>query len=569
MCFSAEEKDLGLPNLRLTPNMLMLGEDTPRPGAWSMRTGWTLEQTPFWNIAWCDEDKARVKMEDAAGHTTSDASFMYVERKKHNGLLVIDSNRWLPGKGSKWVRVKGMVPFAVSLQDTESKPVAVKLEKGFSVPVVLKGAGLADADGRHADVKAVLKVEQCRNVGKDEESIEIRLLTGSPLGFRGLGLQAQTLALVLEDSLQDREAGVKDGSYVWGQTWWFKRLQDREINIVVRYAENPRLVEAAVDAGWALSGPLAENEERVNGAGRAALEVPGCVVGAGESGFGTDGLSATAALEGINLGGEEIWLNNGLEERPLQSFFNLRLTTGKAFGFSNQTGGRAQYLEVTDSTGRVLKPAVFHVNGLLYGANKGGDVVDAFVSGASAELPSAGAEWVRLKGALRVMMHHVCESPVHELPLVQGAELNIPSPKVKEAGDDSGDVAQAGDISICRLRVEQVERKANHEVEVKVSLFAELSDLFTFDSFELVDEKGSTVQADEVERGGFSGNNGYTWIRKLSIGKAPMMKKLRLKIKYWGEGGMVTVPVDEVVGLGGPVSRKEAGVGGAGDRKKL
>ena len=537
---------------------------------WHMSLGWKLESPASWNIAWCDESKALVTVEDAAGNKAgaSDVSWFFDEDGETNreGFLGMYAHNWAPAVGSQWVSVKGEVPVAVSRQDVTTEPVTVKLVKGVTVPVVLKGAGLTGKDGKPVDVKATLKVKDYEDDQDDEEKgkklLNLELVTKQPLAFREFELQTvKDQPMISEYWGGGGDRGEK--GYCWSNTLKIESLPEGELKVMVLYAKEPRLVKAVLDSRAALSGfgggvggkkaqPV-ENRKAGVGVNSAAV--------AAQPGAGKESI-IKAALNEFAVKSDTMWMNGKKQDCPLQMFFDVRLEAKGAIRFGGRSDLMEQSLEMTDSTGKVLKPVVFDLSGLSQRKDRG--VSYTVAEGKSMELASPGAEWVRVKGTLRVPMAGVKKSPVYEMPLEQRAEQHVPVPGMEEAGDDAGDVATAGDAPTCRVWLEKVDRKKNRQVEIMICL--QVEDVpFDFDDFELVDDKGKSLEPHSSGGFGSTSDELSKWHRWLTIEKAADMKKLRFKLKYKTESNMVPVPVDVTVGLGGPVSRKADGAGKGGN----
>ena len=579
-CASLAEDVNEKPSIRLTCHSFEL-----RKGArglfhgysWQVLLGWKLESTAPWNIAWCDESKARVTVQDAAGNKAgaSDVSWSFTEDWKTNreGSLRMYAHRWAPAMGARWIEMKGEVPMAVSCQDVSTEPVTVELVKGFSVPVVLKGAGLAGEDGKPVDVQATLKVKGYEDHQDDEEKggklLYLELSANQPLGFREFELQTvKDLPVIAESWNGGSYRGLN--SYRWNKTLKMDMAPVGEVKVMVRYAQDPRLVKAVVDSRAALSGLgggegeagkdrvlPGENRKAGPGGEGARPAVPAAQPGLGGA------PAVKAELAGFEIKSKTMWMNNVRQESPLNLFFRVKLETKGTAGFGGRSNLGEQSLEVTDSTGRVLAPAVFDLGWVSSETNNGVSAV--VIDGNGSELASPGAEWVRVKGMLRVPMAGEKESPVYELPLVKGAEQHIPVPGMEETGENVGDVATAGDAPTCKLWLEEVTRKENGDVQVEVSLLVE-GVPFYFDAFELIDDKGKSLDAYFSGGSSSRSDSRCEWSRRFTVRKAAEMKKLRVKLKYKTGAEMAPVPVDMTVGLGGPVPQKAAGGGKAGKR---
>lgn len=559
MYCSLAADDSDLPSLRLACNILAVDSiledvsDSNEPvwrEYWRMRMGFELENPSFWNIAWCDDDKARVTVQDSAGSRPSLLSFSYLENRKdkRKGSGSSDTEKgWLPATGSQWVRMKGTVPFAVSREDALTEPVTLKLVEGFSAPVVLKEGGLAGKDGKCGDMEVTLKVMRCREGDqKGKQFVEVHIYARHPLGVR----EGELMGMDGKPLMIDRQwSGIGTGadSWDWYQNWQMDRVPDGEIKVRLRYAHRPQLVTASVDSKLALSGLMAGNEQvKLHPASDKAVEqdkTPSAEAGKTPVTVKLTGLSVVDGLQGDN---------NWKPSKRIS--FSLRVEVDKAVGFARREDLEEQKLEVTDSTGGVLTPAVFDLSWMS--RSEGVDCVYDEIEGDSPGLSAPGAEWVRLKGTLRVPVARVKESAVYELPLKKDSELLTPVPGMEDPVDGS-DVATAGDPPTCRLLLEKVERRDDGDLVVKLNLTMKKMP-FDFEDFELVDGKGAHLEASERGGGSSPGGDSPEWYKEFGISKEEDMDKLRFKIRYKADVETVSVPVDVKVGLSGPVSQKKA-----------
>lgn len=211
-----------------------------------------------------------------------------------------------------------------------------------------------------------------------------------------------------------------------------------------------------------------------------------------------------------------------------------------------------QSLEVTDSTGRVLSPAMFDLTWLKSRNLEKGQAMIS-LCGTSPEPASPGAEWIRIRGTLHVPVGVKRESPVYELPLQKGAELQIPVPGMSGSGGGGHDVAASGDVPVCRLKLEGVKEQGNGDLHAQVSLQVE-GVPFDLECFELVD--GNDVPLKNIESVGtgrsFSPKDQKSsWNQDFKIGSIDGREKLRVRLKYKANMETVDVPVDCKIGLGG------------------
>ena len=562
MCVSLAAPQIGGPSLKLSCNALYLSQGRTsellgRP--WDMGVGLKIEPCAGWKLAWCEDEKAVVTMEDSTGSKAAGVSCRYSSwDANEEGALRLYPLKWKPSIGSRRVWVKGKVPFVVSRKDAVSEPVTVKLVRDFSVPVELKGAGL-DGDGdKRVDVQATLKVKSGE---KGKKQVEFELSADRKLGFRGFELQTAKGEAMIAKCWFSGDGGTP-GCHSWRSVLQMDEAPEDEVRVVVWYAGEPQRVLAAVDSFTSLSGfgygeGGAVDGEAQPGVGRKAEpgvpgEIPDAVVVQSVSGKES---AVKAKLDGFDIKGDIMWRNVVREEFSPRLVFRVRFETkGTAdFGFRPDLG--EQTLKATDSTGRVLNSAVFSLSRMRPQKDKG--VSYTVVEGKGPELASPGAEWVRINGVLCVPMDELKECPVYELPLVKGAELHIPVPGMEESVVYVGDVATVKDAPTCKLWMKTVDRRAGGDLGVEISLQVE-GVPFDFSGFELVDDKGNPLDVVCYSLVDSGGGDRKEWRRSFIVRKAESMNRLRVKLKYKVETEIVPVPVDIKVGLGGPVPEKKA-----------
>ena len=525
---------------------------------WGMRTEWTVDGETGWWIDRCQEDRARVTMEDSTGRKAPDVECWCQIMHSYDTMGVSPRN-WMPSPHAQWVRVKGEIPFIVSRQEGVTDSVAVKLVKGFSVPVVLKAAGLGK-DGRAEDVKATLVVEEYRDLEYGEavdraghKRLDLAIKAEGPLAIRDFDLKTKGGLPMVANRLSfgPRSRG-----------WVIEELKEGELNVQLRYSQHLQEYKAVFDDKVSLAGFVENRDDREPAAvhaDRGANPAKGDVVDGmsaigGTKEAGKAGCAVKAELTGLQAVNRLVSLK---ADEPSKLRFDVELSIKEPAVFGSGADAAKQPLAVTDSTGRVLEQAVFDLGILNQGNVKGRAVVS--IHGESPNLASTGASWVRLKGTLRVPVAMMEESPAYELPLVKNAEQQIPVPGAGDAGGDGHDVAQAGDAPTCRLWLGEVEQEKNHDVVVRVFLEVQGEPL-DVDSFELVDEQGVPLKNAESSGSGWGkSDQERSWNQTFKISQGADMKKLRIRLKYRADKETVNVPVDCTVGLGGPMAPQTVG----------
>ena len=557
LCPSSRGDDVPLPSQKpalgewgLRPIYMMDGNES-FPKGWVMYTNWEIESMPGWDIAWCDVGRANVTMEDSKGCKVAGVSCRYDDKE---ATVSVETGKSLPCANAGWVQIKGEIPFAVARKDAVAGPVTVKPVTDAAVPVVLKRAGLVGEDGKAVDVKATLKVVRYGDsTRKGRKQLHLGLTAEGPVGVRDLELNWSNDHTVVSTRLWTRQ-----GVDCWEQVWEMDAVPNGDVQVTVRYMEEPRPVAAVMNSRAALCGFCDGDEGLVRAretvAGSAGAAVSDVMPAMEAAGAGKGKTSVRAGLMGFHIGKKRPGMNAALPGEPVRMFFSVGLETDLPAGFGADEAAGQQSLGVTDSTGRILKPAVFDPGGL--NQREGKSVSCTSIHGEGMELPAPGAEWVRLQGTLRVPVAQVKESPVYGLPLVKGAERHMPVPGM-EANADGGDVATAGDAPVCKLSLIGVARDGD-EMRVGVSLSVE-GVPFDLAGFALVDGEGKALPCVDLDAGYSSMPERREWRHWLFIRKEGGLQQLRIKVKYKADAEMVTVPVDLKVGLGGPLPRQVAG----------
>lgn len=547
--FSQTDDELSPPDCLLNMKGLELQKKTwKEDGEWAIRVNGVGHGIPGWNIDWCEDAAARVTVEDSVGRKAAKVQFeSWVVDQKTN-LVYLTPLGWLPAAGSAWVSVKGEVPFVVSKREAVTEPAVVKILKGFSVPLVLKEAAMGK-DGSPEDIEAVLVVTEYRDVFYAEDS--------GGEGKKVLKLEVKTKAPV---GIRDIELKTKDGDPVivrdWGygkqsRSWEIEKVKDGELQAWIRYSQGLKKCRAVMDGKVSLAGCfMKENVGVAKCASRSAgTSSSVCERINGNTKRGIMAELICLRIENENRDGERI--------DPGRMLLDVELSVNEPVAFGGVADMRNQTLEVEDSTGRVLSPAAFDLTWLSSFSQREG-VTSIVLHGKEAEFASPGATWLRIHGTLRVPVATIRESPVYELPLVKGAELQIPVPGASPAGGDGIDVSAAGDVPFCRLSMMDLRDENRNGKGMRISLEVEGTP-FDLDCFELVDEQGIPLKnAISSGCGSSVGSEGTErfWYQVFTIGNAADWKKVRVRLRYKANAETVNVPVDCKIGLGGPLSGK-------------
>lgn len=531
LCTTPVDKDVPPPDILLEVKGLELQKDNPEEGGkWNIRVKGMGLRIPGWNIDWCEEEKACMTVSDSTGRKAPKVQFASWVVDQETNLVYLTPLGWLPASGSVWVSVKGEVPFVVSKREAVTEPAVVKILKGFSVPLVLKEAAMGK-DGSPEDIEAVLVVTEYRDVFYAEDS--------GGEGKKVLKLEVKTKAPV---GIRDIELKTKDGDPVivrdWGygkqsRSWEIEKVKDGELQAWIRYSQGLKKCRAVMDGKVSLAGCfMKENVGVAKSASRAA----GTSSSVCERINGDTKRGIMAELIRLSIENE-----NRDEERidPERMLLDVQLSVNDPVAFGGVADMRKQTLEVEDSTGRVLSPAAFNLTWLSLFSQREG-VTSIVLHGKEAEFASPGATWLRIHGTLRVPVATIRESPVYELPLVKGAELQIPVPGASPAGGDGIDVSAAGDVPSCRLSMMDLRDENRNGKGMRISLEVEGTP-FDLDCFELVDEQGIPLKNASSSNSGRSSDYEGTersWDQEFTIGNAADWKKVRVRtVEVQGQCG--------------------------------
>ena len=585
-------EEISPPPLRLElKQMILKGKRRPadRKQTWSMMLGWLAPQAPGWEIYCCHDEPVRVTLKDSEGRKAPDVKCMVLDLERRI-FGRMDTRGWLPSAGAQWVEVKGELPVVISCREAVTEPVKVKLVKGASVPLVLKDAGMGK-DGRAEEVKAELVVEdycddKYSRKGRERKKLILELVSDAPAGICDFELQtvegmpvmtgenAPNMRKMLSfggiiDFLMDFDMDpdkifpeqpepVSWGSKMMTKTWAIDPVEEGELQVSVSYSQGLRRHRILIDQKASLSGffegkdgtefndKCESSVKRAPATGDAARPFSGVV--------NTDGKRVSAWLSLLSVGNRDV-LASGADS----IWMDLELAVKAPAVFGVRADVEKQNLEVTDSLGHVMPPAVFDLTWLFSQTGEEG-MAWATLSGECSGLASPGAEWLRVKGTLRVPVAVVRNSPVYELPLGTKAELQIPVPGMADTGENSHDVAAVGDSPTCQLSLENVEEQEHGGVQVTVALEVE-GVPFDLEYFELVD--GNDVPLKNIKSVGFGrsfspNDQRSSWDQDFKIGSIDGMEKLRVRLKYKANMETVDVPVDFKIGLGGLLPQTSA-----------
>ena len=541
LCSPPADEDVSPPEILLEVKGLELQKDNPDEGGeWNICVKGMGIRVPGWNIDWCEEEEACMTVSDSTGRKAPKVQFVsWVFVQQENRVRVF-LPEWMPSARSQWVAVKGEVPFVVSCREAVTPPVVVKLAEGASVPLVLKEAAMGK-DGSPVDVNATLVVTKYKDVGpaggEYKKVLELAMRTEFPVSLRNIELKTT-------DGMP-----VKHSEWTWGRlsrSWGMEKVEEGKLQVSVRYSQGLRKCRAVIDGKASLAGfSMGKNGWGAHG-GRKADGAPLPVRRIADE---QTGRCVGAELIGLSIENES---REKEETDSPQMLFDVELSVNRTAVFGSSADMKKQSLPVTDSTGRTLSPAMFNLTSLTSEYWKEGLTI-LRCRGKVAEFASPGAEWLRIQGTLHVPVATMQESPVYELPLLNGAKRQIPIPGATSAGGDGVDVLVAEDAPSCQLSLENVKEQEHGGVRVTVAVEVE-GVPFDLECFELVD--GNDVPLKNIESAGtghsFSPEDQKSsWYQNFKIGSIDGMEKLRVRLKYKANMETVDVPVDCKIGLGG------------------
>ncbi len=508
-----------------------------------------------WEIDWVEDELTGVAVEDSTGRKASETKCYSGGFDRKTVHLLVEPQDWLPSAGTQWVEVKGKLPLVISFREAVSEPVALKLEKGASVPLVLKGAGIGK-DGKARDVRVKLVIRKYGDValdreweGENKKMLKVEVDADEPLGIRDFILQAVDGTPV---------AAEMCGWSTLGREWKIAPVMEGKLQVAVRYSQHLQRCKALIDGRASLAGFREGKTGKGRGpgsgiskTGHSAMKSGG--ISSSEGRLPVDESHPSVAAEVTRLIVERVDAEEAGED-AMQMVFEIELTSKTAAVFGGGADMREQSLEVTDSTGRVLSPAMFDLTWLRSRNLEKGQAMIS-LCGKSPGPASPGAEWVRIRGTLHVPVGVKRESPVYELPLQKGAELQIPVPGMSGSGGEGHDVAASGDVPVCRLKLEGVKEQGNGDLHAQVSLSVE-GVPFDLECFEVVDGKGlplkNAVSAGSSVSMGPLGQERF-WHQRFKFKGGADAERLRVRLKYRADAETVAVPVDCTIGPEGPL----------------
>lgn len=215
-----------------------------------------------WNVAYCEENRAALKIRDARGRMCSGQQYQYgssfsMPGSRKTGVFTVFTKSWLPSPAAAWFQVEGSIPFVVSRTSSMSECVVLKQIEGFSVPLVLKGAAL---DG--GDVAVQIKVNQdmkWERGGKEYRRFSIRLISPVRIGCMGFEVHEENGMLLPVDG-RERVMMHSGKEYAWTRSLAPESLTGKEWRVSVQYATGLKRILVPVDVRSGLFGVAGERK---------------------------------------------------------------------------------------------------------------------------------------------------------------------------------------------------------------------------------------------------------------------------------------------------------------------
>lgn len=481
----------------------------------------------------------------AANPVLSLWSHSRLQEPEEFGVHVV-SKTWTPSPGSRWVGVKGTVAVVVAQESFSSTGAVLATAHGSIAPVVL------NVKGRRGDrlVKAQLSVQKEYGRRKDEPgSMVLRLVAPESLDIKRLALFTSDDGFKSRKAVQEkwvvtREEKAESGRYVWSLECMFFSdfLPGESIGVDITGSAALRHVEVPVDVKAGLCGELGPDGKDL---------VPPEKMSYGES--------PPAWLKEIT---EEVaWpvtvaCDGWAVDDGGQLMADIRVNIKPPLMFWDKADVRQQ-LDVTDSTGKKLFPALAVIEGAEHKEMQ--SVRTGVIFGR--ELVTAGASWGRIHGVLQMPVVMMQESAVYEMGLIPGGnqlvELAVQQP-VHQGEGPNGDtvaVAEAIPTGVMTLKSwEKIREKGKDRIRLNLALTVDGTDcVFDLAEFVFLDGNDRPIKVDRA--GVVGGRDGRVggWSEQVVFDDPGGMDRLRVRLKYRAGKKLVPVPVDINIGLGGVI----------------
>ena len=212
-------------------------------------------------MAYGGESGSELALTDSEGSSPAKTNCHYSDSRSYQqsniaGTIFLSTPAWLPSEKARWVEVKGEVPLVIYSSPAVSESVTLKMTvKDFSVPLVLKNAGL---DG--GDVKVKLKGHYDEG-GDDTKGymLRVEVHSSTPLGFLDFELHSPDGApLVTENYGSSSGRSLK--RYDWGRYFRMQGKKQEELKVAVQYAEGLRKIMVPVRIRCGLSGAVEQQD---------------------------------------------------------------------------------------------------------------------------------------------------------------------------------------------------------------------------------------------------------------------------------------------------------------------
>lgn len=215
-----------------------------------------------WNVAYCEENRAALKIRDARGRMCSGQQYQYgpsfsMPGSRKTGVFTVFTKSWLPSPAAAWFQVEGSIPFAVSRTFSMSEGVVLKQNESGAVPLVLRGAAM---DGGDVEVRMSIKEDMRRKKGgREYRWFSIRLDSPVKIGCMGFEVHGENGMLLPVDE-GDQVMIYSGKEYSWKRLLAQEILTGKEWRVSVKYATGLKKILVPVDIRSGLFGVEGERK---------------------------------------------------------------------------------------------------------------------------------------------------------------------------------------------------------------------------------------------------------------------------------------------------------------------
>lgn len=220
------------------------------------------EVSPSWKVAYSEEGTPELTLADSEGSSPARmnceySSSHFSERGNKAGTIYLRTDSWLPSEGAGWVEARGKVALVMYGSTAVSESVTLKVTvKDFSVPLVLKNAGMGGAD-----VKVELKGYYDDRDQEEAHTLRIRVYSPVPLGFLGVELQSRNGTPLLAENYGS-SSGRSSRSYDYHQYFRIQGDKEEELKVAVKYGAGLKKIITPVKIRCGLFGVAEGQDDR-------------------------------------------------------------------------------------------------------------------------------------------------------------------------------------------------------------------------------------------------------------------------------------------------------------------